>query len=167
MSWLIFLPNLGMGASTGVGVTQTFRQALYAKLASISEVSAIVGSAIYPGWLPQTHDLARDGPALTYEIPTDPHGQVLGGSDGTSSAHVKLRGWSYDLSETDPLMLALFNALNGAPGEWGNGTCAIMSVTHQDSSDEDVPPRAGTDLWQPTIVDEYLIRYRIPLPTLS
>ena len=147
-------------------MAQTFRQALNAKLASITELTTIVGSAIYPGAVPQTHDYGADGPALTFELPSDARGHVLTGSDGTSAAHVKLTSYAYSKAVTDQMALAIWNAIDGPPGTWGDGTCKIMSVSHQEDSDNDEQPKAATDQWLYIIESEYLIRYRVAIPTL-
>ena len=78
---------------------QTFRQTLLAKLSSIPELTSLVDTAIYPGAAPRTHDLGRDGPALTYAITTYPRGQVLSGSDGTGMPRVQLSAWSYSQAD--------------------------------------------------------------------
>lgn len=148
-------------------MAQTFRQAIAAKLAAIPEVTAIVGSSIYPGVAPTTHDFRRDGPALTYSIPDDVHDQCLAGAVGTSQAHVTFTGYSYLYSDVDSIALAIFNAINGVPGVWGTGGTAIVSVTHQGDSDEEDPLKDSSDNWKYSIESEYLIKYRIPIPTLS
>ena len=148
-------------------VIQSFRVALIAKLDSISDLTGIVGSAIYPTAIPETHDLADAGPALTYVIPTNPRGHVLTGSDGTSAARVTLSAWGYSLADVDAITAAVWNALDGIPGAWGDGSCVIMSVSHQDETDDHIPPRAGTDQWIYRISSDYRVQYRTGLPTLQ
>lgn len=148
-------------------MAQTFRQALVAQLNAIPEITAIVGSSIYPFSVPETHDLSRNGPALTYIVDSNPRGQLLQQADGLSMARVTFRVWSYFLSQSDQVTNALFNAINGPPGAWGDGTCSIVSVTQQDESDEDIPPKTGTDQWIYAIDSEYLIKYRVAIPTLT
>lgn len=152
----------------GTGLAQTFRQALVAKLGAMPALTSIVGSAIYPGALPETHDLQRDGPALTYTITTYPRNQQLTGSDGTATARVQLSAWSYSLSDTDAIALALVDALNGVVNDstWGNGTITIMSCTHQEETDVVEQVETGTDLWIHQITNEYLIKHRVSIPTL-
>lgn len=151
---------------------QTFRQALYSKLSSITEVTAIVGSAIYPGAIPITHDLDRDGPALTWTIVTNPRGHVLVGSDGTSTARVQLSAWatgSTAVALTDQITNALFNALDGIAESfnWGDGTVEILSCRQEDEVELPEPPKAGRDEWLRQIASDYIIKYRVPIPTLS
>lgn len=146
---------------------QTFREALVAKLGAIPELLAVVDQAVFPGAIPEDHDLGRDGPALVYSIPSNPRGQVLMGSDGTSSARLRFEAHAYLLSAADRATIAVWNALDGEPGGWGNGTCQILSVTHQDEQDQHIPPRAGSDQWIYRIVSDYLVRYRTGFPTLS
>lgn len=160
-------PLLVTGGLGGGSSPQSFRVALMARLESIPELAAVVGSAIYPGQLPETHDLGTAGPALTYRIPSNPRGHVLSGSDGTSTARVQLDAWAYDLSAVDTITTAIWNALDGIPDAWGNGTCLILSCTHQDESDEHEPPRAGTDQWVYHITTAFQVKYRTGFPTLS
>jgi hypothetical protein len=143
----------------------TFREALVAKLASITGLTAIVGSAIYPGALPQTHDLGRDGPALTYLIVSNPRGELIAQLEGTSSPRVQLSGWSYSLASAVGIVEALVAGLRKMPvGTWGDGTCIIMSVSHQDETDQPEEPQAGSDQWTYQIVSEYQVKYRVPIP---
>lgn len=157
----------GYGDSGPTPGAQTFRQALVSKVDAIPELVAIVGNAIYPGSIPQTHDLGRDGPALTYTILTNPRGHVLSGADGTATARVQFSAWAYQLSDADGTTLAVWNALDGIPDAWGNGTCRILSVTHQDEQDNHSPPRTGRDQWLYRIDSEYAVKYRTGFPTLS
>jgi hypothetical protein len=170
---LLVLQGLGstlivtQGYGTGVLPAESFRVALIAKLGSIPEVAAIVGSAIYPGQLPETHDLGRDGPALTYTITSNPRGHILTGSDGTSTARVRLDAWGYQLAQVDAITTAAWNALDGLTDTWGNGTCVIMSVSQGDESDQHSAPRAGSDQWTYRITTDYRVRYRTGFPTLA
>lgn len=159
---------LGGAATTSPAPTaQSFRVALIAKLESITELTAIVGSAIYPGQLPETHDLGTAGPALTYRVPSNPRGHVLTGSDGTAKARVTFDAWAYDLSDADAITSALWNDLDGVPNTWGNGTCDVIACTQQDESDEHLPPKAGSDEWVYHITSQYDVKYRTGLPTLA
>jgi Protein of unknown function (DUF3168) len=148
---------------------QTFRQALFSKLTSIPEVTALVGGAIYPGAIPETHSLARDGPALTYTITSYPRGHVLTGSDGTATATVQLSAWAYQESAADAVALAVWNALDGVPiNPWGTGYLWIMSVVHKDEEDLPEPPKAGRDQSTYQIASTYEIRHQVgALPSLS
>lgn len=164
---IYFLGNLRMGGGGSGPTAQTFREALVAKLGSIAALTAIVGESIYPTAIPEGHDLGDDGPALTYAIPSNPRGHVLTGSDGTSAAKVRFEATAYLFSDADRITLALWDALDGEPDSWGDGTCAIKSVSHQDEQDLHQPPRAGSDQWIYRIVSDYRVEYRTGLPTLS
>lgn len=163
---LLITGGLG-GVGGGTPTQQTFRQALRAKLAGTTKLTALVGPAIYPGALPETHDLLRDGPALTYTIATNPRGHVLGGSDGTSTARVQLSGWSYKLSDADSIAGVLFNALDGLVNDatWGNGTVTIMSCVQAEEIDLPEQVETGTDVWIHQIASEFAIKYRVSIPT--
>lgn len=159
----IFLLDLGWT----LGPPQTFRQALTAKLQSISELTAIVGMAIYPGALPVTHLLDRDGPALTYTITGFPRGHDLAGSDGTGTATVQLSAWADQIAESDAIALAIRNAIDGVfnDSSWGNGTVVIMFCLHEDEEDLPEPPKEGSDMWIYQIANTYQVRHRVVLPT--
>lgn len=147
-------------------MSQTFRECLVAELRSITELTAIVGTNIFPGFLPQTFDLAA-GSALTYQIPSNPKGHVLTGSDGTSIARVTFEAQSYTCTIADAIIEALRNGIDGTPDEWGDGSLVIMSVVEQDDDDEFQKADAGTD--QPNFQrsTEYAIKYRVTIPTLT
>lgn len=143
----------------------TFRQAVYSKLNSMSTVTSIVGSAIYPQVLPETHDLTNAGPALTYSVASDPRGHVLTGPDGTSTATVQISGWASGTNSTasvDAIRQAL-TALDGVTNDstWGDGSVTIVSVVQRDESDQPEPPKAGRDEWIRQIVSEFSMQYRI------
>ena len=146
---------------------QTFRQALTAKLESIPELTAIVRAAIYPGSLPITHDLLRDGPALSYVVPSLPRNHHLTGSDGTATARVQLSAWSLEECVSELLALAIFNAIDGVYNDasWGNGTIVVMSCLHDDEEDLPEPPKEGSDDWIYQIASIYVVKHRIVYPT--
>jgi hypothetical protein len=148
--------------------TQTFRLALSAKLESIRDLISIVGDSIYPGALPETHDLKRDGPALTWTVETNPRGHVLSGSDGTSTARVQISAWSYNLTDSDAIALALALALDGLFNDtsWGNGTVTIRSCLQEDESDQPDPVETGMDVWVRQVVNTYSIKHTVTIPTL-
>ncbi len=154
---------------TAVVVTQLFEEALLARLLAITEITDIVGTAIYVGAIPQTYDLGAAGPALTYSVPTKPRGHDLGGSDGTAVARIQLDAWSYSQSTVRTLIDAIDNGIGGKPVEtsWGNGTCRIVSVVHQNELDADEPPSVGSDRPVFHTLAEYQVRYRVSIPTLS
>ena len=156
------------GTSGAVGML-TFRQTLVAKLGSIDALTALVGSAIYPGALPEAHDLGRDGPALTYAVTTYPRGHVLAGRDGTAAAGVQLSSWSYLEWQADAIALVLKGSLSGPPANpWTAGGVILLSVTHRDEADLPEATKAGSDQWTYQVASQYLIRHRTglrdPLP---
>ncbi len=157
----------GQAASLDYLYFQTFRQALYARLGAIPKLTAIVGTSIYPGALPITHDFDRDGPALTYTVLTYPRGKVLSGSDGTATARVQLSAWSYSESTSDSIVRAVWNALDGVYNDsgWGNGTIVIMSSIRTEEVDLPDEPISGSEEWIHQIPVEYSIKHRTRIPT--
>lgn len=151
----------------GIGAAQTFREALYAKLLSISGLNAIVNGAIYPGAIPETYQLDRDGPALTYTVTALPRNHNLSGSDGTATARVQLSAWSLLESQSDAIALVIFNAIDGLYNDstWGNGTVTIMSCLQQDEVDLPEPFTAGTDQWIYQVASDYEIKHYVTIPT--
>lgn len=153
-------------------MAQDIRQAVYAKLASIAAVNSIVGSAIYPHALPMTHELDRDGPALTYTVTTNVPGHVLTGSDGTSTARVQLSAWAQGtngVAQVATITSALFNALDGLTevSNWGDGSTEVLSCLKTEEVDLPEPPKAGRDEWIRQVASTYEIKYRVPIPTHS
>ena len=165
--FIYWLSNLNMGASPSGTTAQSFRQAPLRQARLGPRGDGPGGRGDLPRCDPgdSRPGAGRAGPLLGDCVHL--RGQVLAGSDGTSAARVSLRAWSDQLADVDGITSALFNGINGVPGVWGNGSCVILSVTQQDESDENEPPKAGTDQWQYSIVSEYLVRYRVPIPTLS
>ena len=147
---------------------QFFEQALASKLASITVLTAILGTqadetqpAIFKTGVPQTWQYSSGGAALSWFIPTKPKGQTLVGSDGTATANVQIDVWSFDAADPKRAMAAIFNAINGVPGTWGDGSCTVVSVVHKGDSDMDEQPRAGSDQWLYRTMSEYRIMYRL------
>lgn len=166
---LVFADEVQLFPSAGSSGSQTFRQALYSKLASISELTAIVGPAIYPGALPETHDLGRDGPALTFTVASRPANHQLTGSDGTATASVQLSAWSYQELQSEQIALVLFNALDGLVNDnsWGNGTVLVRSCLQDDEIDMPADPKAGSDQWIYQVPSIYKIKHTVVYPTNS
>jgi len=161
--WSIIATVYGFGIPA-----QLFEQALAAKLNAVTALTAIVGSAIYVGHIPETHQLDASGPALTYMVPGKPRGHVLMGSDGTATARVQLDAWSYGYGISKQILEAIRQSIDGIPvNPWGNGTCIIVSVVQQTDIDQSEPPADGSDKWIYHLISEYQIKYRVSLPTLN
>jgi hypothetical protein len=164
----IFVVAGGDATLTYSNVTLTFRETLVAKLGSIAALTTIVGDAIYPGAIPETHDLGSDGPVLTYRISSYPHGKVLAGSDGTASPRVQLDAWSVDFAKADAITLAIERAIFRPPvNPWAPGGVEIMSVSKGDEFDIAEPPKAATDQWTYRVMSVYQIKHRVPIPSSS
>jgi hypothetical protein len=162
---LHWLQNLGMGGGVVAGAI-SFRETLVAKLGSIPELTALVGTAIYPGAIPETHDLGSDGPVLTYRISSYPHGKVLAGSDGTASPRVQFDAWSVDFGLADAITKAIRDAIFKRPvNPWTPGGVEIMSVSKDDEFDIAEPPKAATDQWTYRVMSTYQIKHRVPIPS--
>lgn len=148
-------------------MSNAFRQNLYAKLNSITEITSIVNTAIYPDVLPETHQLDRDGPALTYNITSLPRNHNIVGSDGTATARVQLSAWALQVSSSDAITLALFNALDGLVNDssWGDGSITVRSCLQQEETDITEPFEAGTDQWIYQIASDYEIKHTVTIPT--
>jgi hypothetical protein len=156
-------------------MSQTIDQAVLAKLNSITELTALLGTisgtstpAIFKSFVPQTYSFANQGAALTYSLPTDTPGHVLAGSDGTSLAQIQLDAWGFTEGTVKQILEAIRNALDGAPiNPWGDGTCRISRVIKGISADMDEPPKAGSDQVLYRSFSEYTIGYYVSIPTLS
>jgi hypothetical protein len=155
---------IAWGGSDGI-LTEVFEEALVSKLGSISELTALT-SGMFTQSLPETWQLDSNGPALSYVVTTKPYGHVLSGSDGTATARVSFNIWSYEYGTAKQITEAIFNAIDGQPDIWGNGSVEIMSVVQQDEIDASEPPQAGTDQWVYRLIVEYNVKYRVSLPAL-
>jgi len=149
-------------------MAQLFEQALVAELSGIAALTAILGvqadgtqPAIFKSGVPEKWQYSTSGAALTYFVPAKPKGQVLVSGDGTAAARVQFDVWSFTGSDTKEAVAAIYDAINGVPGVWGDGSCTIMSVVHQGDSDMDEPPKAGSDQWLYRTTSEYRIQYRL------
>lgn len=159
-------PTLLTGGLVGVEA-MTFRRALRIKLTSIVPVAGIVGHAIYPGGLPNGHDLINQGPALVYAVYRFPGlhsrpGHNLAGSDGTVLVRVRLSAWSFQYSDADAITAALYDALEGVRLEtWGS--VEIIACIHALETDH---AHKDKDLRTPyyQIDSEYDVRYRVAVP---
>lgn len=153
-------------------MSQLFEQAFVAKLNSIAELTAIIGTwqagpAIFYNSVPQTYDYGVNGAALTYLVPTKVRGHVLTGSDGTATPRVQVNIQGYVYATVKLAIEALWNGIDGPPGQWGDGSCVIMSVVQQDDADMPSIPKAGTDQYLYDVMQEYNIKYRVAIPTLT
>lgn len=156
--------------TSGTNQPQFFEQALVAQLSGITALTSILGvqadgtqTAIFKTAIPMTYDFGANGPALTYMVPTKPKGQVLAGGDSTARARIQLDVWAYSVAAPKQAMAAIYDAINGVPGTWGDGSCVIMSVVHQGDTDSDESPKAGTDQWLYHSLSEYMVQYRLSL----
>jgi hypothetical protein len=155
-------------------MSQYFEQALAAKLIGTTGITSLLGTqpssapAIWNTAIPQTWQLDAGGPALTYNVPTKPFGQVLTGSDGTAAARVTLAAFSYSYGISKQILEAVRQAIAGPPvNPWGDGSCNIMSVVQQPDVEMPYRPKAGADQWVYQMISEYRIQYRVSIPSLS
>lgn len=163
----------GFVNSGAVASPQFFEQALVAQLSSITALAAILGtqadgnqSAIFKaGSIPQTWQYSGSnpgGPALSYSVPTKPKPSVLMGSDGTARARVQIDVFAFSEAPIKMALAAIFNSIAAVPpATWGDGSCVIVSVVHQDDSDSDEAPAPGSTQVLYHSFSEYLIVYRL------
>lgn len=147
-----------------------FEQAMLSRLQSITALNSIVGSAIFKTAIPETHDLQRDGPALTYSLPTKTDEHILTGSDGTATATVQLDAWGLGANASinvKNIIEVIRLAIDGATiSQWGgNNGVLIQRVIQSTDTDLDEKPEAGSDMWLRHTVSEYSIRYYVPIPS--
>src|SRR5215831_17500935 len=109
-------------------MTLTFRETLIAKLQSITDLTDLVGTNIFPGAIPETHDFTSMGPALTYRISSYPPGKVLAGPDGTAAPRVQFDAWSFEFHEADAVTQAISSAIFRPPeNPWATDGVEILS----------------------------------------
>jgi hypothetical protein len=159
--------DFGFATAAPSSAQQSFRAALYARLASSNDLASLVGTRIFYAVLPQTYDLGRHGPAVTFFVVARPMGHHLRGASGVATARVQVSAWAYRESTAEAIAEAVRNLLDGPQPAWGNGTVHILSCYQEDEVDLPEEPRAGTDLWTYQIASDYSILHRVLLPTLS
>lgn len=173
---LHYLGNVGMFGGGVVTVPQTFRKALRAKLLSLPDLTAIIGTHVYPGQVPIGYDFAVQGPALTYTVQKlrgrfmGASGHSLTGSDGTRLVRAILSAEGYSFSDVDAITTILFDELDGINNatDWGDGSIVIMECLEGPELDMPEQPMTGRKSLTYRIESEYEIRYRVnPMPVHS
>lgn len=133
------------------------RQAIEYRLLASPAITALVGSRVYFGAVPQTASLAT-GPALTYSVPDRPYGHTLAGPDGTSQARVKFSAWSMLESQSTAIAQAIRDRFQGFAGNISG--CVVTASILEDEHHIPNPPRAGTDQWIYEIDTTYRVNHR-------
>jgi hypothetical protein len=137
----------------------SFREAIYAYLASLPALTAIVGDRIYIS----NADRNADYPHFTFEIPYSrgmhgrTYGRNLGGPDGLSTAHVKFTATGYiesDLVHAVQAVAGLDNFTGTLSG------IAILSSQIEFEWDQSTAPIGADDRWVHEVTAEYRIVHR-------
>lgn len=159
--------GLGSGATPTPTPTLTFREALRAQLEATTDLTAVVGNHIYPGILPKSYDLQRDGPALAYSVTADRNlgrniasiGHHLRGPDGTTMVRVQLSAFSYSFADVDVIAEVLFAEFDGQFNVVWAGIPIVSSIREQEI-DLPEPPTADRPRAIYQIASEFHIRFR-------
>lgn len=98
-------------------------QALYARLAAVAGVTALVSTRIYPVKLPQNATL----PAVTYQRVSTSRAGAMGADPGVAWARIQVTSWATSYSGLKSLSEAVRAALQRYSGSSGGVT--VLDVT--------------------------------------
>lgn len=155
----------GPGGSSGGGgpvVAVDLRSALYKSLANDPAIVAVVGSRVYPTFLPQT----GKHPCVVFTVISDVRAKGLSGTLGAATARVQFDLRAYRLSDAVALKEALRLKWEGYRGEMqGLEVLWAEPVSEHDFARD--PEDASDD--RPVVIEvDYFFKYRqslIPSPT--
>jgi hypothetical protein len=135
------------------------RVALHSLMSGEAELTDVVGTRIYPAPRPQSAVL----PCLTYRLITGNPGHDLRASDGTVRSRFQIEAWSRTTAEAAALSVGLFNALDGFVGTVDG--VRITWIAKLDEADLSSLESDGTGDPKRRIVSDYLVQYRVAIPT--
>jgi hypothetical protein len=135
------------------------RIALQSLMSGEADLTATVGTRIYPAPRPQSAVL----PCLTYRLITGNPGHDLVAADGTVRSRFQVEAWSRTTAEAAALSVGLFNSLDGFVGTVDG--VRITWVAKLDEADLSSLESDGTGDPKRRIVSDYLVQYRVAIPT--
>jgi len=136
---------------------RTLREAVYARLASTTALTAIVGDRIHPGGFPQSQAY----PAVSFQVDLR-GGSNLSGSDGTADGTVRVDAWSRDPDEADRMAEAVRRRWHGFQGRIGSVEVLAAFVGVQVDLSE--RPETADDAWLFRVSSPLTVRHRVPKP---
>lgn len=132
---------------------------VYSYLSSQTAITNIVGTRIYPLVMPESGTY----PALVYSLVPSSYQHRLSGSNGIAEARFQFDALTTSLSESDALIEAVRQALQGYQGTLDQDEC-ISSVlnTVQDLTQT---PVDGSDNRIYRKMADFTLRIRVSIPT--
>ena len=117
-----------------------FRRALVSSLLASSDLSAIVGTQVYPLRVPE----GTTTPAILYQVLKLPRQHTLDGPVGLAEASVRLAAGSRLFAQTDAAATVLRNLYDGFNGSLAGGV-EVEEVVLKDEQDLYDPPVDASD----------------------
>jgi len=106
-------------------------EALYSKLTGTAAITALVGTRIFPGYLPQTAAL----PAMSYWRVAGMREHAQGTDPGVARPRIQIDAWGKKYSQVQSVADALRTALQDSSGLWGGvGGVTILAVHYYGDS---------------------------------
>lgn len=132
-------------------------------LKSRTSITDIVGTRVYSYYLPQ----GTRYPAIVYRVVSATHDHTISASPalGIMSCRIQLDIVSDRLSQVSILNEAIRQELDGYSGAMGNATCIRCKLANEIGFVTE--PEDASDTWIYRRAVDYLVRYKISIPTLG
>ena len=124
-----------------------------------STVTDFVGTRIFPNVIPQDNTTY---PAIRYAFISEVHDQDLQGSAGVVRCRVQIDSYSTSFLESIQMREAIRLILEGFSGLMD--TTEVLWSSLDDSQSEWEPPQDSSDVGLHRQVQDFIIRYREPIP---
>ena len=129
-------------------------ESLYTYLSAQSAITDLVGTHIYPHWIPQDQST---WPLITITKIGESHTHHLGGAGTFATARYQIDCWGLTLASVDAVHEAVRQSLQGMSGTMGTDTvhfvvCDSVRELHEQ-------PKDASDQRKYRISSDYLIKY--------
>lgn len=149
----VLLAGVDMPAVTPAAGVLDLREAIVARLLRISELTAIVGDRVRPGWRAADDPL----PSVSCFVVSDAAGHHLSGRCGYAIARVQIDCWARTRAQAVAVARSIQRAIDGEIGGWTGFTMHWCGMI--DSRDfTDAPPDGSS---RPThrVSSDYTVKY--------
>jgi hypothetical protein len=164
LGWLV-VGGMGYRSTQLSQPLARIREAIYHAMITDSEVTAIVGTRIFPAFIPQGELL----PAVAYRVQTNPVERMLSGPSDAGRAVFEVASVTKDPDDGERLAEALRRLFDGFTGVLtvpGDRSIDVRETTMLNEEDRQAVD-AGDGTGEPYVatVLTYAIRYRRPIPS--
>ncbi|MEZ5945216.1 MAG: DUF3168 domain-containing protein [Planctomycetaceae bacterium] len=130
----------------------------YSFLSGTTAITDLVGTRIYPEFLPQNPVY----PALTYRLISAPHDHTLTAAAGVVRVRFQFDAFSERLSETSEIIEAIRLSLQRATGDFGDSE--IMASRQDNEQFFGMEPMDASQQYLYRKTADYIIRLRATIP---